>query len=71
MTPLQMLVGVVCVFLVVMLSVACFLIISRLAGIEENTEKISILLAVIANKQGATQEDIIAATQIDSPEKSK
>lgn len=39
-----------------------------MAGIEEGIEKVSILMTVMANKQGATQDDIVSATTGNSSE---
>ena len=51
-----MIIGVLvftCFFAVAFL-VACYQMVNRIAGIEEGIEKISILMTVMANKQGAT-----------------
>ncbi|MDO5295962.1 MAG: hypothetical protein Q4F00_04840 [bacterium] len=47
---------------------ACYLMVNRMAGIEEGIEKVSILMTVMANKQGATQDDIVSATTGNSSE---
>ena len=58
-------------FFSVALLVALYLMVNRLAGMEESLEKISILMTVMANKQGATQEDILSATAEDISESGK
>ncbi|MBQ7568724.1 hypothetical protein IJT17_07970 [bacterium] len=64
------LVVVICFFTVAFL-VACLQMINRMAGIEEGIEKISLLMTVMANKQGATQDDIVAATTGEAEAKAK
>ncbi len=73
MGPLYILAAVFAVFFCIAVIVAMYQTVNRLAGIEENLEKISILMTVMATKQGATQEDILAATQEEtgSTKKSK
>ena len=66
-----MIIGVLvftCFFAVAFL-VACYQMVNRIAGIEEGIEKISILMTVMANKQGATQDDIVSATTGESDHK--
>lgn len=46
---------------VVITLVFAIIVMQRLNSIEDNTQKTAILLTVIANKQGATQEDILNA----------
>lgn len=58
-------------FFSVALLIALYLMVNRLAGVEESLEKISILMTVMANKQGATQEDILTATSVENQEPSK
>ncbi len=66
MGPLYILAVVFAVFFCIAMVIAMYQTVNRLAGIEENLEKISILMTVMATKQGATQEDILAATQEES-----
>lgn len=52
----------ICLTAFVVISLAfAILVMPRLNSIEDNTQKAAILLTVIANKQGATQEDILNA----------
>ena len=59
--PVIGLIVLACFFAVAFL-VACYYIVDRLGGIEEGIEKVSILMTVMANKQGATDKDISDAT---------
>ncbi len=59
-----------CFFAIAFL-VACFQVVNRMAGIEEGIEKVSILMTVMANKQGATQDDIVSATTGESSSENK
>lgn len=61
---------VTCFFAIAFL-VACFQVVNRMAGIEEGIEKVSILMTVMANKQGATQDDIVSATTGESSSENK
>lgn len=45
---------------------AIYAIVSRLNNIEQGVEKTAILLTVLANKQGATEEDIKKALPSES-----
>ena len=71
MTQFQILASVIGIFFVLMMGIIGWQTVIRLAGIEEYLEKVSILLAVMASKQGATQDDILAATQVDAPSNGK
>ncbi|MBQ7502187.1 hypothetical protein IJT93_05655 [bacterium] len=52
----------ICLIAFVVISlVFAIIVMQRLNSIEDNTQKTAILLTVIANKQGATQEDILNA----------
>lgn len=52
----------ICLIAFVVISlVFAVMVMQRLNSIEDNTQKTAILLTVIANKQGATQEDILNA----------
>lgn len=61
----------ICLIAFVVISlVFAVMVMQRLNSIEDNTQKTAILLTVMANKQGATQEDILNACSSENQNQS-